>query len=122
MGGFFIDSIIRSIVRSVRGERRVENARSWPTVEGKISRFTLGNKSGDRVHPLLTFSYEINGETFYGSAAGTSIELKQINQVTDAIHGIGIVHVRYDPSDLGSSCLLNGDNTGIPFEIDQTAN
>jgi hypothetical protein len=122
MGGFFLDSIIRSIARSVRGERRVENAQLWPTVDGKISRFTVGNKSGGDGHPLLTFSYEINGEMFYGSAVGTSIDLKQINQVTDAINGIGIVHVRYDPFDLGSSRLLNRDNPEFPFEIDQTAN
>jgi hypothetical protein len=118
MGGFFLDSIIRSIARSVRVERRVENAEKWPTVDGKISRFILDSKSGDHGRPQLTFSYEINGETFYGSAVGTSIELKQINQVPDAINGIGIVHVRYDPSDPGSSRLLNRDNPIIPFEID----
>jgi hypothetical protein len=121
MGGFFLDSIIRSIVRSVRVERRVENAEKWPTVDGKISRFILDSKSGDHGRPLLTFSYVINGETHYGSTAGTSIETKQINRVTDAINGIEILHVRYDPSDPGSSRLLNQDNPQIPFEIDHAA-
>jgi hypothetical protein len=119
MGGFFIDSIIRSIARNVRRQRRIDNALSWPTADGKISMFGK-NELDDHISPGLVFSYEINGETFYGSARGTSIETKQISRVTDAINGIGIIHVRYDPSDPGSSCLLNRDNPEIPFEIDHT--
>jgi hypothetical protein len=122
MGGFLIDVVIRSIIRSVRRERRVANALSWPTVEGKISMFRLGNEFGDHVFPGLTFSYEVNGETFYGSVNGNSIESKQINRVTDAINSIRTIHVRYDPADLGSSRLLNQDNPEIPFEIDHASN
>jgi len=122
MGGFFADEIIRSIIKNVRGENRVENALSWPIVDGKISIFCLGNKSGNYGRPSLSFSYEIIGETFYGSAVGTSIELDQIDVITDAINRIGIIHVRYDPFDPGSNRLLNQDNPEIPFEVDQAAN
>ncbi len=120
MGGFFIDSIIRSIARSVRGKRRIESALSWPIAHGKISMFRPGNELGDHVFPNLVFSYEINGEAFYGSASGGPIESRQINQVTNAMNRIEILHVRYDPSDMGSSCLLNRDNPAIPFAINHT--
>jgi hypothetical protein len=120
MGGLFLDSIIRSIVRNVRKKRRVDDALSWPIAVGKISMSRLGKNLDGHVSPDLVFSYEINGETFYGSAGGTAIEAKQINRVTDAINGIEVIHVRYDPSDPASGCLLNQDNPEIPFEIDHT--
>jgi hypothetical protein len=80
-----------------------------------------GIEPGDRVRPRLVFSYEVIGETFYGGAVGVSIDLKQFDRVTDAINNIGIVRVRYDSFDPGSSRLLNQDNPKIPFEIDHTA-
>jgi hypothetical protein len=122
MGGFFIDSIIRSIAKSVRGERRVENALAWPIIDGKISILSQGIEPGNRIRPRLVFSYEIVGETFYGGSVGAPIEPKLFNRVNDAINRIETVHVRYDPFDPGSSRLLNGDNPEIPFEIDHTAN
>jgi hypothetical protein len=121
MGGYFIDSIIRSLAKSVRGKRRVQSALSWPTVSGKITILSQGHILGDRLRLRLVFSYEINGETYYGGAIATSIEPKQINQMTDSINSIGIIHVRYDPADPESSQLLNQDNPGIPFEIDHAA-
>jgi hypothetical protein len=68
-----------------------------------------GIEPGDRVRPRLVFSYEVIGETFYGGAVGVSIDLKQFDRVTDAINNIGIVRVRYDSFDPGSSRLLKGE-------------
>jgi hypothetical protein len=121
MGGFFLDSIFRLIAKSAKSEHRANDAATWLRVDGKTSRFTFVNEVGNRARPLLVYSYEIGGETFYGSATGSPIGLEQVNQVAQTVDGVGIVHVRYDPSDLGSSRLLNQDNPNIPFEIDHAA-
>jgi hypothetical protein len=81
-----------------------------------------GENLDGNVSPDLVFSYEVNGDTFYGSAGGIAIEARQINRVTDAINRVSTIYVRYDPSDPASSCLLNQDNTEIPFEIDHAPN
>jgi hypothetical protein len=122
MGGFFADVILRSIIKNLRGENRVENALSWPIVDGKVSMLSKGIESGDRVRPHLVFSYEIIGETFYGAAVGAPIDLEQFNRLIDVINNIGIIRVRYDSFDPGSSRLLNQDNPEIPFEIDHDMN
>jgi len=120
MGGFFLDTIIRSITRAVQSSHRVKRAATWPIVEGRISRFA-GIGGGDHVRPVLVYSYTIQGEEFYGSASGTSSGPEQMNQLEEAIKGVAIVHVRYNPSDPGSSRMLNPDNPKIPFEVDHTA-
>lgn len=79
-----------------------------------------GIERGDLVRPRLVFSYEIIGETFYGEAVGVAIDIRQFDRVTDTTNNIGIVRVRYDSFDPGSSCLLNEDNPKIPFEIDHS--
>lgn len=70
------------------------------------------------VCPVLVYSYTIQGETFYCSAIGASYGQEQMNQIEEAIKNVGIVHVRYNPSDPGSSRILNPDNPEIPFEVD----
>ena len=121
MGGFFFDTIIRFITRAVQSEHRVKLVATWPIVEGRISRFAVGIGVGDHVRPILVYSYTIQGEEFYGSATGTWSGPEQMNQVKEAIKSVGIVHVRYNPSDPGSSRMLNPDNPEIPFEVDHTA-
>jgi len=83
-----------------------------------MSRF--GENTDGHASPDLVFSYEVNGEMFYGSAGGAAVETKQIKRVTDAINAIRVIHVRYDSSNPTSSCLLNQDNPDIPFELDHT--
>lgn len=109
---------LSSMVKFMRSEVRVNQAANWLSVDGKTSRFTLESALGNRARPVLVYSYEIGGETFYGSATGALIRPEMACHVADTVDGIGIIHVRYDPSDPGSSRLLNEDNPEIPFEID----
>lgn len=121
MGGLFLDDLIRSIVHHVRRETRLRKANSWPTVDAAISRFTFFDDLGHLVRPAVTFSYQVNGETFYGSAEGRPVNAGRVNQIGDAVDAISTLQVRYDPADPASSRLLNQDNPTIPFDIDLLA-
>ena len=67
MGGFFLDSTIRSIMKSVRRENHTNTAENWPLIDAKISNSGLGAAPS---RPGVTYSYVVNGETWYGSCVG----------------------------------------------------
>ncbi len=117
MGGFFIDNVIRSIARSIRRETHATSADSWPVIDAKISNFSAP-KVGERGHPSLLYTYEVNGETHYGSATGFNIGDPPTKLKRAAMDATTTLHVRYDPSDPMSSRILNRDNPTLPFEID----
>lgn len=119
MGGFFLDDLVASIVRSVRRERRRSQALRWSITDGTITRFTTSY--GFPTLPLLDYTYEVNGETHHGAATGNPIKEDRINDMGDVIDSFPAVRVRYDPNDPGRSRILNEDNPRIPFEIDHLA-
>ena len=127
MGGFFIDRVIRSIARSICRESRAKSAVSWPVIDAKISRFSVP-EVGQRGRPSLLYTYEVNGETHYGSATGFDIEYPPktgfdfgdtaTRAKRTAMDATTTLRVRYDPADPMSSRILNRDNPTLPFEID----
>lgn len=116
MGGFFIDSVIGSIVRTMRRERRRSQALRWSIADGTFTRFTTSY--GSPTLPLVDYTYQVNGETHDGSATGQPIKDDRINQIGDVIDSLPTVRVRYDPGNPERSRILNEDNPRIPFEID----
>jgi hypothetical protein len=108
MGGFFLDSLIRLVVKELRRDHRATTAAEWPLVDASIvpSSGSESSRSG------VTYSYIVNGETWYGSCIG--------NPFRDAATGGAIepLRVRYNPTDPADSRVLNIDNPNLPFQID----
>jgi hypothetical protein len=71
MGGFFIDSVIRSIARSIRRETRATSASRWPVIDAKSSTFSAP-KVGERGRPYLLYIYELVSAKFSLSHAAIS--------------------------------------------------
>jgi hypothetical protein len=116
MGGFFLDSLVVGIVRMVRRESRRTQALRWSIADGTFTRFTTSY--GSPTLPLVDYTYEVNGQTYDGSATGLPIKDDRINQIGDVIDSLPTVRVRYDPASPEASRTLNEDNPRIPFEID----
>jgi hypothetical protein len=116
MGGFFIDGLIGSMIRTVRRQRRRSQALRWSFADGTFTRFTTSY--GSPTLPLVDYTYQVNGETHAGSGTGLPIKDDQINQIGDVIDSLPTLRVRYDPANPEKSRILNEDNPGIPFEID----
>ena len=115
MGGFFLDSIIGSIVKSIRRESRANTAENWPMVDAKITDSGLGEASR---RAGVTYSYVINGETRNGSCISGPFRDAEVEKVRSALSAIPVLRVRYDPADPAESRVLNRDNPRLPFEID----
>lgn len=109
MGGFFLDSIIRSIVKGVRREHRASTAAEWPIVGAAI---TTSSERG------ITYSYVVSGETWYGSCVAYPLRDVAVEKLRSTLDALQILRVRYDPADPGESSVLNRDNPKLPFEID----
>ena len=116
MGGFFLDSIVAGIIRSVRRESRRNQALHWSIADGKFTRFTTSY--GSPTLPLVDYTYQVNGQAHDGSATGLPIKDDRINQIGDVIDSFPALRVRYDQANPERSRVLNEDNPGIPFEID----
>ena len=116
MGGFFVDSLIVSIIRGVRRERRRSQALRWSIADGRFTRFTTSYESPTL--PLVDYTFQVNGESHDGSATGLPIKDDQINRIGDVIDSLQVVRIRYDPNNPKRSRLLNEDNPRIPFQID----
>ena len=115
MGGLFLDSLIEAIVKGVRRESRASTAESWPIADATIKGFGPGSWPG-RIGPGITYAYEVNGETWYGSCMGYAFRDDQ--KASAAVNSLSFLRVRYDPVDPGESRVLNRDNPKLPFEID----
>lgn len=105
MGGFLLDSLISSIVKKIRTKSRVSRAEEWPVAEGKVSK-VIFNKRGSLIAPCLSYAYEVNGETHYGSAMCFSIDESQENVTNESTNALQVLRVRYNPGDpwrVGSS-------------------
>lgn len=100
---FLWDNIIGAIVKGIRRENRASTAAEWPTVDARI---VSSSKSG------VTYSYVVNGETWYGSCVGDSFRDVACKSA------IEVLHVRYDPTDPAESRVLNSDNPNLSFQID----
>jgi hypothetical protein len=116
MGGLFVDSVIVSIIRAVRRQRRRSQALRWKIAEGKFTRFTTSY--GSPALPLLDYTFQVNGQTHDGSATGRPVEDDRINEIGDVIDSVSTVLVRYDPANPERNRILNEDNPRVPFEID----
>ena len=116
MGGLFLDSLVGSIIRAVRRERRRSQALRWSVADGAVTRFTTSY--GSPTLPLLDYTYQVNGQAHDGAATGMPIRDDGINQIGDVIDSLPAVRVRYDPTNPEKSRILNEDNPRIPFEID----
>jgi len=117
MGGFFLDSIVSSIVKKVRANSRVSTAEGWLIVEGKVSRLGF-NRSGSLIVPTFSYSYEVNGEPYYGATRCVSIREDLENEARESIEELQVLRVRYDSADPFESRLLNEDNPGLRLKID----
>jgi Protein of unknown function (DUF3592) len=115
MGGFFLDNMIGAIVKSIRRGNRASTAETWPIVDAKITSSGPGEASK---RPGITYSYAVNGESWYGTCAGFPLRDAEVEKVQMALHIISVLRVRYDPADPGESRVLNRDNPKLPFEID----
>lgn len=114
--GFFFDNLVRAIVKGVRRESRASTAAAWPIVDAKITNLSWGEESR---RPSVTYSYAVNGETWYGTCTGSPSGVRELGRARSAMSAVRVLHVRYDPCDSGSSRVLNSDNPDLPFEIDQ---
>ena len=112
MGGFFLDSIIGAIVKNIRRENRASTAENWPIVDAKISTGGISKRPG------VTYSYAVNGETWYGTCIGYLLGDTEIEKARSALSAITVLRIRYDPTDPAESRVLNRDNPNLPFEID----
>lgn len=112
MSGFFLDTLISSLVKNVRREVRLTRAEEWPTTEAHISRFTANDNGGD-----IVFFYQVNGETEYGSVRFYPVSSNKLDAAIAAVNALPALRVRYDPFDPGSTCFLNPDNPKFPFEV-----
>jgi len=115
MGGFFLDSTIRSIMKSVRRENHTNTAENWPLIDAKISNSGLGAAPS---RPGVTYSYVVNGETWYGSCVGFPLRDTDVEKARSVLSAVPSLYVRYDRSDPAKSRVLNRDNPRLPFEID----
>ena len=116
MGGLAIDSVVASIIRTVRRNHRRSQSLRWNIAEGKFTRFTTSY--GSPTLPLLDYTYTVNGQTHDGSATGFPISDDEIHRIGATIDSFSTVRVRYDPDSTERSRILNEDNPQIPFEID----
>lgn len=116
MGGLFLDSLVGSIIRTVRRDRRRSQALRWSVADGTFTRFTTS--FGSPTLPLMDYRYQVNGQTHVGSVTGLPIKDDRINQFGNVIDSLPTVRVRYDPANAERSRILNEDNPHIPFEID----
>ena len=117
MGGFFIDSLVVGIVRTVRREVAIAaKPFRWRIADGTFTRFTTSY--GSPTLPLVDYAFQVNGQSHDGSATGLPIKDDQINQIGDVVDSIPTLRVRYDPANPQRSRILNEDNPRIPFEID----
>jgi hypothetical protein len=114
--GLFLDSLVVSIIRTVRRGKRRGQALRWGVADGTFARFTTSY--GSPTLPLLDYVYQVNGQTHEGSATGFPIKDDRINQIGEVIDSLPTVRVRYDPANPEKSRILNEDNPRIPFEID----
>ena len=114
----FADDLVRGIIHTVRKARRLNQAEKWPTIEAQIQRFRSEDSahSPRKLRPVLDYSYQVNGETQYGSAYG--VPTAEINRVGDAADNVTTLRVRYDPDNPAVSQVLGGDNPELPFGID----
>jgi len=115
MGGFFLDNLIGVIVKGIRRENRATTAENWPIVDAKIT--NPGCAEGAR-RPGVTYSYAVNGETWYGSSIGYPFRDAEIEKARSALSAVSVLRIRYDPADPAESRVLNRDNPWLPFEID----
>jgi hypothetical protein len=114
----FADDLVRGIIHTVRKAIRLRKAEKWPVVEAQIQRFRSEDTSayGHRLRPVLDYSYEVNGDTQYGSAYG--VPTGEINEAGEAADRLTTLRVRYDPENRAISRVLSGDNPELPFEMD----
>jgi len=99
----------------------------WPVIDARISELSVPTV-GEQGRPFLLYTYEVSGETHYGSATGFNIDDAPktgfefgdprtcANRAT--VDVTTTLHVRYNPADPMSSLILNQDNPTLPFEID----
>ena len=118
MGGFFIDDVIRMVARNVRRGILLNRAAKWPAIDARIVRFRTEDGLGHRLRPIVDYSYEVNSETQYGSATGSPVGHREINQIGDSVDVLQSVRVRYNPVDPYTNRVLNEDNPHLPFEVD----
>jgi hypothetical protein len=116
MGGFFLDSLVSSIVKKVRASSRVSTAEEWLIAEGRISKVDFSRRGTSSVAHLL-FTYEVDGETHYGSAEGFPISSEKEGIAQESVESLLSLRVRYNSADPLESRLLNEDNPKMRLEI-----
>jgi hypothetical protein len=118
MGGFFLDYLIRGIVRTVRREVRRNAAEKWVLIEGKVQRFEAKDEPWNNFRPVVDYSYEVGGESWYGTVTGSSMSRTRVDHVGDAVYALPSIWIRYHPADASQSRVLGKDNPNLPFNVD----
>ena len=118
MSGFALDYLIRTLVRGARRNSRQQEAEEWKLAQGSIKRFEAQDKGWNDFHPVISYAYDVNGETNYGVATGFELDRSRADEVAVAVDALGVIWVRYDPSDPYQNRILNADNPKLPFEVD----
>ena len=117
----FADNLVVGIVRFVRRELRLGKIRKWPTTDAEIQRFRSIEGEWHGLRPVIDYTYKLNGEQYHGSATGRSRGdgMMEMGDSIDAmIAARTLIHIRADPADPGDNYMLNGDNPGFAFHVD----
>jgi hypothetical protein len=116
MGGFFLDSLISSIVKKIRSNSRVSIAEEWFVAEGKVRELNFRERGPLRV-AFLNYTYDVDGETHYGFAECFPISSEKVGIAQESTQSLPSLCVRYNSADPLESRLLNEDNPKLRLEI-----
>ena len=113
--GFFFEYLIAAIVRFVRSELRLRQTVKWPVVVAIVHSAQMTRGFSQKLHPVLGYSFVVNGESHYGSVTGMDLEQDPIGKFVEEIKTL---QVRYNPADPYICRILSVDNPNLRFEID----
>ena len=117
MNVFFLGDLTRSLLGFVRRKNRAHEAKRWPVVDAIVSGFTL-EPDLRGIRPVVHYSYALNNATWHGTCIGFAIKEPLLKRLHETLNAQQVIRVRYDPTDLGCSLVLNRDNPGLPFKVD----
>ena len=113
----FVDSIMRTAIKAFHQESRRKSASRWALAKATISKVGVGTAPETRLH--LPYTYEVGGETHYGSAVSMPFHADIVNKARKSAESLTTLQIRYDSADPLESRVLNQDNPALPFEVDQ---
>lgn len=113
-----MDSAIRAIIRAVRRDSRQRESGEWQVARATVRGIGVRDAVWNGFRPVVNYSFEVNGESFYGAVAGFEISRDYVDQVAEKVKSLEALWVRYDPADPYRNRVLGADNPSLPFEVD----